>query len=366
MQVAGADQALRQVRAKDILEHLKPGEAAIEFVHYDLVHPEGTDSVMYAAMILKPGKDSPLFVPLFESRDLSKLVNNQQGNQARSMNWLYGLATRGVKPKKRGEKGLKALDWQPLIAELEGVNTIYYAPSGLLHRINIGAVPINDKEILADRYRLIQLNSTRQLVFSDRKSSNHATAFLMGGIQYDGDRFIVPDQDELASPLLATGNGMSFQLAGRNLRNNNWQYLHWTDEEVTIIDSLLHQYRFQSTLLKGSKASEEAFRQMASNAPSPTILHLATHGFFFPDPSENNVAKDSIHSSGPIFQQSLHPMIRSGLVIAGGNDTWSGKASSPGGNDGILTAYEISQMDLSDTELVCTIRLRNRTRRYSG
>ncbi len=353
-QVAGADEALRQTSAGEILEHLKPGEAAVEFVHYDFVHPEVTDSVMYAALILRPGKDSPAFVPLFESRDLSKMVDNQQGDQAGNVNRLYGQPSRGVKPKKRTTTGLKALDWQALLAELQGIHTIYYAPSGLLHRINFAAVPINDKETLADRYRLVQLNSTRQLVFADRKSRNHATAFLMGGIQYDGNSSTIPDieQTEAAPPLLAAGNGMNFQVADRNLRNNSWQYLFWTDREVTLIDSLLSQNNFQSTLLKGSEASEDAFREMAFRPPSPTILHLATHGFFFPDPRQGSSREDSLNTSAPVFQQSLHPMIRSGLVIAGGNDTWLGKSPSVGGSDGILTAYEISQMDLSDTELV--------------
>lgn len=353
-QVAGADQALSQTSAMEVLEHLKQGEAAVEFVHYDFVHPEVTDSVMYAALILRPGKDSPAFVPLFESRDLSKLVDNQEGDQAGNVNRLYGQASRGVKPKKRTQTGLKALDWKPLLAELEGVQTIYYAPSGLLHRINFAAVPISDEEILADRYRLVQLNSTRQLVFTDRKSQKNATAFLMGGIQYDGDPDSIPDieQNEAAPSLLAAGNGMNFQVADRNLRNNSWQYLYWTDKEVTVIDSLLNQNNIQSTLLKGSEASEDAFREMAFRPPSPTILHLATHGFFFSDPTEESSLKDSLKSSAPVFQQSLHPMIRSGLVIAGGNDTWSGKSPSVSGSDGILTAYEISQMDLSDTELV--------------
>lgn len=353
-QVAGVDQALRQTSAAEILEQLKPGEAAIEFVHYDFVHPDLTDSVMYAALILQPGKESPAFVPLFESRDLSKLVNNQQGDQASNVNRLYGRVSRGVKPKKRTPSGLKALDWKPLLAQLEGIHTIYYAPSGLLHRINFAAVPINDKEILADRYRLVQLNSTRQLVFADRKSENISTAFLMGGIQYDGDPSVIPDQEqqEARPSLLASGNGMNFQVADRNMRNNSWQYLYWTDQEVTVIDSLLDQNDIQSTLLKGSDASEDAFREMAFRSPSPTILHLATHGFFFSDPREGKSEEDSLNSSAPVFQQSLHPMIRSGLVIAGGNDTWLGKSPSAGGNDGILTAYEISQMDLSDTELV--------------
>jgi CHAT domain-containing protein len=46
-------------------------------------------------------------------------------------------------------------------------------------------------------------------------------------------------------------------------------------------------------------------------------------------------------------------MIRSGLLLAGANQTWkTGKPLREGMEDGILTAYEISQMNLSNTELV--------------
>ena len=46
-------------------------------------------------------------------------------------------------------------------------------------------------------------------------------------------------------------------------------------------------------------------------------------------------------------------MIRSGLILAGGNYAWqTGKPFRDGLEDGILTAYEISQMNLSNTELV--------------
>ena len=43
---------------------------------------------------------------------------------------------------------------------------------------------------------------------------------------------------------------------------------------------------------------------------------------------------------------------RAGLILAGGNHTWQGQPGINDLEDGILTAYEISQMDLSNTELV--------------
>ena len=100
---------------------------------------------------------------------------------------------------------------------------------------------------------------------------------------------------------------------------------------------------------KGFAATEEAFKNVGKTGISPRVLHIATHGYFFPNPksSTKNDAAD------PVFKTSDHPMIRSGLILAGGNQAWkTGKPFKPGMEDGILTAYEISQMNLSNTELV--------------
>ncbi|MEZ4893630.1 MAG: hypothetical protein R2778_11535 [Saprospiraceae bacterium] len=63
----------------------------------------------------------------------------------------------------------------------------------------------------------------------------------------------------------------------------------------------------------------------------------------------------------------INSMIRSGLILAGGNHAWqTGKPLKPDMEDGILTAYEISQMNLSNTELGGPLRLRNWPGRHSG
>jgi len=105
-------------------------------------------------------------------------------------------------------------------------------------------------------------------------------------------------------------------------------------------------------LKKGYDGTEEAFKNIgANNASSPRILHIATHGYFFPDPKENN-SKTVFGDDEPVFKLSDHPMLRSGLIMAGGSNTWKGEKTLEGREDGVLTAYEISQMNLSNTELV--------------
>ncbi|MCB9332266.1 MAG: hypothetical protein H6574_14375 [Lewinellaceae bacterium] len=59
------------------------------------------------------------------------------------VNQLYTLAERGAKPLGQHPKTLYETLWKPIEKELASASeeqptlTIYYAPSGLLHRINL-------------------------------------------------------------------------------------------------------------------------------------------------------------------------------------------------------------------------------------
>jgi CHAT domain-containing protein len=76
------------------------------------------------------------------------------------------------------------------------------------------------------------------------------------------------------------------------------------------------------------------------------VLHIATHGFFFPGGSKVPNANDNR------FSKASNPLLRSGLALANANVTWSEGLVSSDKEDGVLTAYEIADMDLSNTKLV--------------
>ncbi|MCK6695297.1 MAG: CHAT domain-containing protein, partial [Thermoanaerobaculia bacterium] len=340
--VAGFGEALRQVNWQEVQAALKPREAAIEFIRFSYYTPKPTDSVLYAALLLKPGTAAPAFIPLFEEKQLDALLTPLAGQGSGGPNELYGGKT---------GQSLYRLLWASLEPHLKGVKTVYFSPAGLLHRLNLGAIPTGkSKETIGKRHALSALGSTRQLVVTTAAPAANTAAVVFGGIRYDMD-----------SAAIATGEpgefaghrGLSFSQTDSTLRSGTWKYLKYSEREADNIQAQLQQAGFQAGAHKGYAATEEAFKQLGKDRPSPRILHVSTHGFFFPDPESNlNSEIRNPQLSEPVFKISDHPMIRSGLILAGANHAWS--TGKPLGNreDGILTAYEISQMDLRHTELV--------------
>ncbi|HAD11702.1 MAG TPA: hypothetical protein DCF33_04600, partial [Saprospirales bacterium] len=163
---------------------LKPGETAIEFVRFQRESP---DSIQYAALLVKPGAAAPEIIPLFKEGDLEKLLHTTGEKKVNYVETLYSVQKRGIIVMETPRKTLFELIWNPLMPHLKDFNTLYFAPAGLLHRINLGAVAINEDSIVADRFRLIGLGSTRQLVSATTFQTLNAHAALFGGIQFDMD-----------------------------------------------------------------------------------------------------------------------------------------------------------------------------------
>jgi CHAT domain-containing protein/Tfp pilus assembly protein PilF len=348
--VSGFENANRQVSWKDVQLNLNIDEIAVEFVHYHLYATKSKDSILYAALILKPGETLPQFIPLFEEKELDHLLNANQERKADYVNELYARADRGIVKLGSEKKSLYDLIWAKIeAAGLEDIKTVYYSPSGVLHRLNLGAIAIDEETILSDRYNLVAMNSTRQLVIPSTLATQANDALLIGGVNFEVDTFLLTQEEE---PLLASRSADDAWTES-GTRGGSWSYLKWTEKEVERIGTTLTTSGFRTLQFTGSEATEEAFKAIGSETASPRILHIATHGFFFPDPEQVPAFRRGLGEVEPVFKNSDNPMIRSGLILAGGNYAWKhGRAISPDKEDGILTAYEISQMNLSNTEMV--------------
>ena len=97
----------------------------------------------------------------------------------------------------------------------------------------------------------------------------------------------------------------------------------------------------------------------------PSLLHLATHGFFLSDsagalPSADDAGGGEAEQPAAAGTASsekvpplLHsPMHRSGLALAGAQRVFDGQELPADQDDGVLTAEEVAALDLQGTRLV--------------
>lgn len=319
---------LTSVTHNEVKKQLASDEAAIEFIHFNYSDPDPTDSILYAALVLLPNEKHVHYVPLFSEQEFEKLIS-EKSSRDEIVTQFY--SSRGLKPRKNKTTSneLHDLVWSKLGDYLDNVKTIYFSPSGQLNRINFGALPISNKRTLANRYDLIQLSSTRSLVLNaDLETNQLKTAFIAGGINYNEvspDRNLIALNDQ-SIPIYTSYDKIRTMIDGK------WNYLPGTLKEANSVHSLLLNKTYTSDLWTSEDATEIRFKEMGMQRQSPKIIHIATHGFFAPKTEQDK--KDN----------AMH---RSGLLFAGVN-----KTSDYNQEDGILTAYEVANLNLTNTELV--------------
>ncbi|HPG73774.1 MAG TPA: CHAT domain-containing protein, partial [Bacteroidales bacterium] len=126
-----------------------------------------------------------------------------------------------------------------------------------------------------------------------------------------------------------------------------WKFLPGTLSEVFHIADQLAANNREPILFTGAAASEEQFKKLTGSM-APQILHVATHGFAIPIESKKTAYQIFENS----FVENNNPLFRTGLLLAGASRIWDKAPAIPGIEDGILTAYEVSNLDLRNTRLV--------------
>jgi CHAT domain-containing protein/Tfp pilus assembly protein PilF len=216
---------------------------------------------------------------------------------------------------------------RPIVQLLGNSHELFLSPDSDLNLIPFGALVDENGRYLVENYSITYLTSGRDLlrlqVHADTKS---------GPVIF-------------ANPLFNQGSDVSSasDAGGRrsaDLRNVKFSPLPGTAAEAKALAGILPRVK----ILTGEEATEAALKQVSG----PSILHIATHGFFLPDrtPAVTGTAGD--RGIGIEAQAGVeNPLLRSGLALAGVNQRRSGA-----GEDGVLTAVEAASLDLWGTKLV--------------
>lgn len=313
---------------RDVLNYMDDKEIAIEFVCYNKNNFSWIKDTIcnhYIALLISKKMDYPLVVDLFDETNLFPVYDLQP----KSYDSKEGLT-------------LYHLLWGKLSPYLKKYDKVYFSPMGMLNLINIEALT-DEKGISASKnFSLRRLSSTRQLI--ERKNINHISNItIFGAIDYK-----------------KSTTKLEFSLDSLNTRGN-WSYLSGTKTEVENVKKACSS--MPNTTIRsftGAEATEAAFKTNISSTSS--IIHIATHGFFIPEGKRANIPYyQNINNTLNIDDELFY----SGLVFANGQESWNSSTFQLESNDGILTAYEISKMNLHKSSLVilsaCETGIGNRT-----
>lgn len=265
--------------------------------------------------------------------DLGDLVEIDAKVMALRKAIVGGVDVRGV--AQAAHEALMA----PILPLCGDAEHLLISPDGQLALVPFGALMGPDGRYLLETHRLTYLTTGRDLLRLDTGAAPRGEPVLVADPDFgrrDGDQEALAAGDAVAGLRSAGLDGLT------------WSRLKGSSVEAERIAAMLPGAR---TLTDG-QATETALRAL----DSPPILHAATHGFFLEDlgsplAAGTRGAKRVITPSaddvlGPYMTQTGDPMLRSGLVLAGAN------AEPVGSDDGYLTAFELSGLDLVGTRMV--------------
>ncbi len=312
---------------QDVQKNLKDKEVAIEFVEFPILE---TDSIMYAALVLRKGWERPKMIPLFEKKQIEQYLKQTPDK-------LYS----GYVGRQ-----LYQLMWKPLEEVVEKGDCIYFSAAGIYYQTAVEYLPSDEGVPLCDLYKFRRLSSTRYLALEESNTA-FKNATLYGGIQYDASpsQMLAESKKYQPEENLYAYRGMS----DNALRGSKWVALDNTIPEVDYISEELTRNNIQAQVFTGTEANEESIKALSGKEVN--ILHLAIHGFFLPIEETRKVSyfQRMGQDNNPAPDMSMR---RSGLIMAGGNNAWVGDTIPDGIDDGILTAQEISVLDFRGMDLV--------------
>jgi tetratricopeptide (TPR) repeat protein len=340
---------LERATWQQVRDALQPGEAAVEFAHFDLYDKKWTDTGYYVALVVTPKtQDQPEYIFLGDDKKL------ESGGITR---FQHAVQERGLEPEQQVKlPGAEAynLIFKPLEMALAGVTRMYLCPDGVLNQIPLGIIPTPDGQLLMEKYDLRLLSSTKDILRATPQPAE-ATALLVGDPVFDlseeqqraAMQKVTLPQKQLPVLIPASSpDALSSDLTKRDRSSNfGLPRLPGTGLEVRAIAQLLQAHQWKTTVY----TNDLALKRVVEQAQSPRVVHLATHGFFLPDQQINADGTDLDKTQPSGFED---PMLRSGLYFAGASRTLAGKPTAGGLDNGVLTAMEAGSLNLRGTELV--------------
>ena len=310
---------------KMVQEKLKPDACAIEFIQYEKYGLQKMGALVLKntgepVFIRMPDPDSVLNYKIdvkgtcLTVDSLIRSVHGPDWDSRVPRNLLYSDSL-----------GLNNFIWNSnLIEAVANSQDLWFAPDGYTHQLAI-------EYLLPEsiKYKSCHRLSSTRVLLSEGREQLYKKALVVGGVDYN-----------TGSAASAAGNDqVAYLYVYNNGKPATFGALEQSFGEVNEI--LKCRNSSEDTLLVGALALEQSFRRMCGDY---SIIHISSHGVF-------NAATIP---QGTDLKQNLrdNTLSQSLIAFAGINSSLKDKQFDTSFQDGILSAKEISSLDLSKAELV--------------
>ena len=284
-------------------------------------------------------------------------------------------------PLEAANRELRDLLWKPLADAVGDAELVLVSPDTFLGTLPFEILQAESGEYLLEKHAFVYLQdivSLERIVQTEPSDEKRPRLLAIGGVDYrkraglakagTNDQQARGDADEPAANEAAAEETAAAdrtaaadpasdadEPATRGSFRRVWTPLSATRLEATAIVDI-HDEAFEpdakSLILTRRDATEERLKDVL---PRYDVVHLATHGFFQPQglPSMWEEVREGGDLRAPRMRDAearltgMLPGLLSGLVLAGAN-----RPAPPGRDDGLLTAEELSWLNLSGVDLV--------------
>lgn len=280
----------------EIQNQLKADEALIEIIRLRNFDQTFTNDSRYLALVVTKNNPQPKLIVLENGLDMETR--------------FFKSYRRSMINRINDEQSYTHY-WAPLEQEVKGKKKIYVSLDGVYNQVNLCTLKKPGGDFLINQYDFVLLGSSKDLVTnSETNNVSGKKATLIGFPEYGSSK--IPE-------------------------------LPATKTEVDGINKVLLSSGYQVAEFI-QKDATEANLKLARNV---SILHIATHGFFFPDVEKaswpigvnNDNAKDNV-------------LLRSGLMLTGSSEADQLNPNLDNTSNGVITSYEAMNLYLQGTSLV--------------
>jgi CHAT domain-containing protein/tetratricopeptide (TPR) repeat protein len=239
----------------------------------------------------------------------------------------------------RASRELHDLLWMPIrLAFPAETERVIVSPDGELNFVSFAALLSAEHRFVGEEFLVSYISCARDLLARPLPPPEPGTLAVWANPDFDAT--------------FTTGE-TNWTTSGRGTAVAPFPPLPGTAKEGKALAGSARDFGFRDALLfEGAAATEASLRHIRA----PAGLHLATHGFVWRCRAVEAVRGDAIGpEAGEFVLPAANPMLRCGFALAGARRTlieWGQGTTSAGANDGIVTAQDVSGLDLRGTWIV--------------